>query len=441
MRDARPAEVLETDVLVVGGGAAGLACAVAAARRGRRVVLLERYGFSGGAAVAGLSGTICGLYAASDRRNAEPEQVVHGFVDEFIAAMEARGGLTGPVQYGKTYVRVHDPLVWREASDGLLGAEGNIRVLYHVTVTGVLAEGDHVRGVTAFTKQGPLEVRAKITVDASGDADVAAMAGRALTKGRDGAIQNPTMIFRILGVDMARFLAAHGPDSILDERVMKLIQALNAAGDYRLPRAKIFLFPTPRPGELICNATRIMGADGRELDATRAADLSEAEIEGRKQVREYARFIRDHIAGCEASFVNDTGVQVGVRQTWQIVGRDLLKNEDVTSARKRADGICRSPWPIELHSGEKPKLNWILDDYYEIPLGCFLPATGTGLVMAGRCLSAEHEAMASARVTAQCFGYGQAMGLVADQLCDDPAALPSGSDIRAALNALGAQLT
>lgn len=440
MVDIRPREEMSADVLVVGGGAAGLACALAAARRGRSVILLERYGFSGGAAVAGLSGTVCGLYAASDRRNAPPEQVVHGFVDEFLALMEAKGGITGPVAYGKTYTRVHDPLVWREAADHLLTAEAKIRVLYHATVTGVIADGDHVAGVHVFTKQGPLEVRARITVDASGDADVAAMAGRALTKGRDGAIQNPTMIFRVLGVDVPRFLEAHGPDSILDERVSHLISDLNASGAYHLPRAKIFLFTTPRPGELLCNATRIIGADGRELDATRAADLSEAEVEGRRQVREYARFIRDHIAGCEASFVNDTGVQVGIRQTWQIVGVDRLMNDDVTSARKRPDGICRSPWPIELHSGTKPKLHWILDDYYEVPLNCFIPATGTGLVMAGRSLSAEHEAMASARVTAQCFGYGQAMGLVADRLCDDPSRMPTGADIRAELNRLGAAL-
>lgn len=440
MVDLRHTEVVHTDVLVVGGGAAGLACAVTAARRGRSVILLERYGFCGGAAVAGLSGTVCGLYAASDRRNAEPERLVHGFVDEFLDLMERGGGLTGPVPYGKTYTRVHDPLVWREVADHLLGAEENIRVIYHATVVGAIREGEHVAGVRAFTKQGPMEVRAGITVDASGDADVAAMAGRALTKGRDGAVQNPTMIFRVLGVDVDRFLAVHGADSILGEGVADLIVAQNASGAYRLPRAKIFLFPTPRPGELLCNATRVIGSDGRELDPTRAADLSEAEIRGRLQVREYERFIRDHIAGCEAAFVNDTGVQVGIRQSWQIVGVERLSNDDVTSARKRADGICRSPWPIELHSGEKPKLHWVLDDFYEIPLGCFVPATGTGLVMAGRSLSAEHEAMASARVSAQCFGYGQAVGLVADHLCADPARMPSGADIRAELNALGAAL-
>ncbi len=438
--DTRTATALQADVLVVGGGAAGVACAVAAARRGRKVILVERYGFCGGGAVAGLSGTICGLYTASDRRNSQPEQVVHGFVDEFIALLEARGGLTAPVQYGKTYTRVHDPLVWREAADHVLGAEPNVRVILHATVIGALCEGERIVGVDVFTKQGPLRITAKVVVDASGDADVAAMAGRRLTKGKDGHIQNPTMIFRLAGVDVPRFLSVAGTDSILDAATSALIAELHRSGAYDLPRAKIFLFPTPRPGELLCNATRIVGRDGRELDATVIADLTEAEVMGRRQVREYARFIADRIPGCEKAFVNDTGVQVGIRQTWQIVGRERLTNEAVTSARKRADGICRSPWPIELHSGEKPHLNWILDDYYEVPFDCFVPADGAGLLVAGRCLSAEHEAMASARVTAQCFSYGQAVGIAADAMCDDPGRPPSGEYVRAELNRLGAQL-
>ncbi|MEM7642959.1 MAG: FAD-dependent oxidoreductase, partial [Pseudomonadota bacterium] len=113
--DRRPVETLRADVFIAGGGAAGVAAAVTAARQGCRVVLAERYGFCGGGAVAGLSGTICGLYEAADG-DAPPNKVVHGFVDEFIDLMEARGGLSGPVRYGKTYTRVHDPLVWREAA-------------------------------------------------------------------------------------------------------------------------------------------------------------------------------------------------------------------------------------------------------------------------------------------------------------------------------------
>jgi hypothetical protein len=157
----------------------------------------------------------------------------------------------------------------------------------------------------------------------------------------------------------------------------------------------------------------VLGRDGRELDPLLVEDITEAELQGRRQVREYARFFKDRLVGCEQSFVNDTGVQVGVRQTRQIVGVERLANDDVVSASKRKDSIARSAWPIELHSGEKPHLVWLLDDYYDIPYGCFLPRTGEGLLVAGRCLSAEHEAMASARVTAQCFSYGQAIGLAA----------------------------
>src|SRR5206468_5894382 len=115
--DGRHSLAREADVLVVGGGAAGVAAAVTAARQGAKVILLERYGFCGGGAVAGLSGTICGLYAASERDDAKPEKLVFGFVDEFISAMESRGGLTGPIRYGRTFTRVHDPLVWRETAD------------------------------------------------------------------------------------------------------------------------------------------------------------------------------------------------------------------------------------------------------------------------------------------------------------------------------------
>lgn len=104
----------------------------------------------------------------------------------------------------------------------------------------------------------------------------------------------------------------------------------------------------------------------------------------------------------------DTGVEVGIRQTRSVVGTEMLTNEDVLSCRKRDDGICRVPWPIELHNGEKPKLHWLLDDYYDVPFGTLIPETGENIIVAGRCLSAEHEALASARVTAQCFEYGHA---------------------------------
>lgn len=440
--DRRPSVSMNTDVLVVGGGAAGLAAACTAASHGLKVTLLERYGFCGGAAVAGLSGTVCGLYLARPGAAGEPEKVVHGFVDRFIETMDSRNGLTGPVRYGDTWTRVHEPLAWRESADELLEKSG-VQVLLHTTVIGVHVDGgERVTGVRAYTKQGPFDVKAKVTIDASGDADLFAMAGLDFTVGADGKVQNPTMIFRIRGVDVERFLATYGEDSILPESVMKAIGQANQSGKYKLPRAKIFLFPTPRPNELLCNSTRVVGRDGSELHPLVASELTEAEIEGRRQVREYERFYRATLAGCENAFVNDTGVQVGVRQTRQIVGMERLTNEAVERGAKTPDAIARSPWPIELHSGTKPRLSWLHDDFYEIPLGCFIPRRGESLLATGRSLSAEHEAMASARVTAQCFSYGQAIGHAAAIAVREKLGVREikASDVRELLRKDGAQL-
>jgi hypothetical protein len=224
--------------------------------------------------------------------------------------------------------------------------------------------------------------------------------------------------------------------------ISDMIAAANQAGRYKLPRSKIWMFATTRPGELLCNCTRIVGADGRELNTLFHRDFSEAEVEGRRQARQYAAFFKEELAGCENSFVVDTGVQVGIRQTRQVEGVAKLMNADVIRGRKFPDGIARSPWPIELHSGQKPKVEWLLDDVYEVPFGCFVPQGGENIMVAGRCLSAEHEAVASARVTAQCFGYGHAIGHAARLALRDRIAIGQidGRDVRLLLNQDGARL-
>ena len=438
--DRRATLKIAADVLVVGGGAAGVAAAATAARQGLSVVLVERYGFCGGGAVAGLSGTVCGLYEASDRPDAGPRQVVFGFADEFVRLLESRGGLTPPQRYGKTWTRVHDPLMWREAADHVL-REAGVRILFHAVVTGALLDGERVVGASAWSKEGPVELRARISIDASGDADLVAMAGFESFVGDNGTVQNPTMIFRLGGVDVTRFVATYGEDTIMPEPVSALLREHHGHGWF-LPRSKIWLFPTTRPGELLCNCTRVVGADGRELNTLFARDFTDAELEGRLQMREYARFFREKLVGCENAYVVDTGVQVGVRQTRQARGVATLANADILAGRKFADGIARSPWPIELHAGARPKVEWLLDDWYEVPYGCFVPVRGEGLLTAGRCLSAQHEAVASARVTAQCFSYGHAIGHAA-ALCLEsgiaPRALP-GQAVREALDRTGARL-
>ncbi|WP_245475597.1 FAD-dependent oxidoreductase [Bradyrhizobium sp. Leo170] len=286
--DVRGSIRVDSDVLIVGGGAAGVAAAIASARQGLSVTLVERYGFCGGGAVAGLSGTVCGLYEATNNIAAGPQQVVFGFADEFCRRLEAMGGLGAPLLYGKTWARVHDPLVWREAADAML-REAGVRVIFHAVAQSVRMEGDKVEGLGIWTKQGPVDARAKVVIDASGDADVVAMAGLPNFIGDNGAVQNPTMIFRMMGVDVERFVGEYGVDTIMPEKVSAMIRAKHNAGDYKLPRAKIWLFPTTRPGELLCNCTRVIGPDGRELNTLSYRDFTDAEIEGRLQAREYRR--------------------------------------------------------------------------------------------------------------------------------------------------------
>ena len=440
--DKRVVENISTDVVVVGGGAAGVAAANTIANQNLKVVLIEKYGFCGGGAVAGLSGTICGMYEASDKLQNKPKQAVFGFTDQFAKMLEQKGGLTEPVAYGKTFTRVHDPLVWKETADVFLQNK-NITTIYHAVVIKALVEGnDKIEGVQVWSKQGTFNIRSKITIDASGDADVIAMAGLPNFIGDKGKVQNPTMIFKISGVDIETFKQTYGLNSIMPQEVTDLIIKMNKDNRYKLPRAKIWLFSTTKPNELLCNCTRIIGEDGRELNSLYYKDFTEAETQGRKQIREYAKFFKENLKGCEKSFVTDTGTQVGIRQTRQVDGVYKLKNSDVINGKKFKDGIARSPWPIELHSGNKPKVEWLLDDVYEVPLNCFIPKNGEGIIAAGRCLSAEHEAVASARVTAQCFSYGHAVGHAASISIKENMLLRDikGENVREILNKEGARL-
>ncbi len=431
----------QVDVLVAGGGPAGVAAAETAAIAGKSTYLIEKYGFCGGAAVAGLSGTICGMYMATDDVTAPPEQVVFGFTERFRQSLADNNGVTPPQRYGKTFTVTHDPLVWREVADEMLTNAG-VNILYHTAVSGVIMDGDLFKGVVIESNAGQSIILANIIIDASGDAAVIARAGLETYFGDEGRIQNPTMFFRVAGVDMDQYLEYYGMDTICPPKVTENILKANKELGWELPRHKIWIFPTTRPGELMVNATRLAGQDGRMLNVIDPVDFTEAEVLGRRQVRAYAKFLNEFVPGCESAYVVDTGVEVGIRQTRSIKGVKTLTNEDVVNCRKQEDGICRTPWPIELHSGNKPKLHWLLNDYYDIPFGTLVPKVGENIIVAGRCLSAEHEALASARVTAQCFELGHAAGVAAIQAIDTQTPIRdlNVADIRATMIANGSAL-
>jgi hypothetical protein len=387
------------DLCVIGGGAAGIAAAVGAARSGLQVLLIEKYGFCGGATVAGASGTICGLYSSGDR----PERIVFGFAGEFHDRLLQLGGAGRCIRFGRTALIPHDSFVWKQLADDYL-REHRIETLFHTNFVAAFTEDDRVSTIVVRAAEGLRAIRPRMVIDASGDAEVIHSIGGLTTMGKDGTVQTPTMIFRIGGVEMERFLELD-PNEIIAQ-----VASADHSGSYRLPRHHVYLFPMPNGREVLCNMTRITFPDGSVPVGTRSADLTFAEMEGRDQAREYARFLKDKVRGFQDSYLVDTGAQVGIRQSRSLVGKARLTNEDVLQGRKVQGAATFSAWPIESHSAGDLKISYLENDTYDIPFETLIPVSGTNLLAAGRCLSAEHEAMASARVTAQCFGMGYAAG-------------------------------
>ncbi|MBY8976917.1 FAD-dependent oxidoreductase [Rhodobacteraceae bacterium NNCM2] len=406
---ARIPEFGSFDVIVLGGGPSGIAAATTSAEAGYATLLIERLGFCGGAAVSGMSGTICGLYmTVADPQLAQPQQVIFGFAERFRSALEAEGGLTAPQIYGKTWVATHDCAKYKKTATDLLRGSG-VQVLYHTEMIDVIVEEDALTGLVLHTRSGFTRVTAKRVIDASGDADAVFRMGLATTKGNNGVIQNPSMMFKIGNVDRERYLDYWGADTISPPKVVEKLERRS-----ELVRKKVWLFPTVNPGEILVNGTKITGFDGRALDVTNPVDHSEAEQFSIYQARAFFEFLKEEIPGCEDAYFIDYAQEVGVRQTRSIDGMERLMNDDVVETRKRDDSIARSSWPIELHYGAKPKTEWLIDDCYDVPFGALVPKQGRNVIVAGRCLSAEHEALASCRVTAQCFEYGRAAALATD---------------------------
>lgn len=387
------------DLCVIGGGAAGMAAAVAAARCGLRVLVVEKYGFCGGATVAGASGTICGLYSSGDR----PERVVFGFAGEFHDRLSGLGGAGRCIRFGRTALVPHDSFVWKEVADDYLN-EHHIETLFHTNFVSAFTEGDRVTTIVVRAAEGLRAIQPRIVIDASGDAEVIHSVGGVTTMGKDGTVQTPTMIFRVGGVHMDQFLALD-PNEIIAQ-----VAAADRSGTYRLPRHHVYLFPLPNGREVLCNMTRITFPDGSVPVGIRSSDLTFAEMEGRAQAREYARFLKDKVRGFQDSYLVDTGAQVGIRQGRSLVGKARLTNEDVVQGHKSPGAATFSAWPIESHSAGDLKITYLENDTYDIAFETLIPMSGSNLLAAGRCLSAEHEAMASARVTAQCLGMGYAAG-------------------------------
>ncbi len=418
----------QTDVLIVGSGSAGATAAITAARLGASVALVERYGFMGGISTQVLD-TFYGFYTPGET----PRKVVGGVPDLVVGELERRGvAVYRPNTYGAGQGITYDPetlkVVWET-----LATQSGVRLLYHTFVLDALLEGERVCGVVAATKGGLIRLRASVVIDASGDADVAAAAGVPFESAKDGPVQSLTTTFRLINVDMARARQVKKSD------LHALMQEAIESGAYDLPRREGSVHITPFEGVMATNLTRV-----GQIDATDPEQLTQAEVEGRRQALEYARFLRDRVPGYERSVLASLSHQIGVRESRRIFGEYRLTRQDVLAARQFEDGIALCGAPIEdHHAGGDTRWEYLPEgETYGIPYRCLLPQRVEGLLVAGRCLSADHDAHASVRSMGQCMAMGQATAAAAvlaagQNITPREVAIPA---LRDSLRALGAIL-
>ncbi|MGQ8873721.1 FAD-dependent oxidoreductase [Paenibacillus sp. TSA_86.1] len=410
------------DVVIVGGGPAGIAAAIAAGRQGVRVVLVERYGFVGGMSTAAM------VYPWMTFHTEQGEQVIRGIAQEIVDRLQARGGSPGHLRDTVGFVHSvtpYDSAVYQVVAAEML-KEAGVRLLLHSFVDGVTAVDDRVEAVRVTNKSGQLELQANVFVDASGDADVAYLAGAAIAKGReeDSQSQPMTMKFRMRGVDLGRvkqYMQEHPEDFYEKTPFAELdkIPLTGVSGFYShwkkaavpVQRDQVLFFTGPAEDEVLINCTRVQG-----LDATNAVDLTEAEQEGRKQVLMIAEFLRNDVPGFERASISAVAPQIGIRESRRVIGHYALTQEDVVAGRKFGDVVARSGYPIDIHdpSGQGVTAAFIRGDgAYDIPYRCLISLNMSNLLAAGRCISTTHEAHATTRLTPSCMATGEAAGTAA----------------------------
>ncbi len=407
---ARQTQILgEYDVVVLGGGPAGIAAAVAAARAGRSTILVERYGFLGGMGTAAGVTNFCGLHA---NVHGEIRQVVHGVAGDLLARIDRLGGLNAPhTVFGKTSAQAYDTGAYKIAADELLVSAG-VRLLFHALGAGlVMASPSRIHAVLVETKSGRGAIVGRCFIDGSGDGDLCAWAGVPFELGDgQGNMLYPSTMFRVNGVDPVR---ANEDWS----RIPRLMLEAEAAGRYKFPRKTPIVRPQKNPIEWRVNLTQLANADGMAMNGVDAQELSDAEVLGRQQIASVAGFLTE-VPGFEKSYIVDIAPQVGIRETRRIRGHYALTESDVLDCASFDDTIGVNGWPLELHLAGDVEFRWpkIPESrgFNQLPYRMVVPLQLDNVWVVGRCASMTHEAQSAARVTGACFVMGQAAGAAAD---------------------------
>ena len=428
------------DIIVAGGGVAGVAAAVSAAKLGAKVLLIERYGFLGGLGTAGLVNPFMSSYTSDGK------PLVGGFFTDICDRMRGMGGM---------FHRAFDPEAMKFAAQEMV-LESGAELLLHSWITGARVACSEIVGVEALTKSDTREIDARIVIDATGDGDVAAMAGAPCEFGdpQKGLAQAMTLMFTIGGVDIKPSLiyAKEHPEEMRfpkpasDEDIDRMMQTAvgiagffskveeaKSCGEFPLAQDLVFYITMPTPGQVVVNTTHITKVDGTSSD-----DLTKAEIEGRRQAMALVAFFKKYIPGFESSYLLQTATQVGIRETRRVIGEYVFNADDVGAGRKFADVVMRSAYGVDIHApddtGYKREDERIststappAGDWYEVPYRCLVPLDIDNLLVAGRCISATHEGQGAVRIMPNCMALGQAAG-VAAALCVKQNATPRALD-------------
>ena len=449
----------QTDVLVVGGGTAGLIAAVAASRNGARCLIVDQYGYLGGTMTASLLPHSQTFHAPDGR------QIIKGIPQELFDRLKEANGAIGHLKRPPNYWATDTPYdgeVLKSVADDWVEQE-NIDVLFHTFASEPILQGQDLRGIIIQNKSGRQLVLADIVIDSTGDGDIAAMAGAPYKKGReeDGRCQGVSFQFQMANVDLdrtAEYLKDFRAEAEkmswgrLDsgvigrklgsdrESYVRLVGTLpdSAMETENLDQdIKVFTIESIREGVAIIGHPHILN-----VDATNTKSLTEAEIKGRRKLHRLADALKKYIPGFEKSFVIQTPPQIGVRETRRIMGLYVLTAGDIREGKKFHDTIALGAFPLDIHStaklGENDTVFEQIQSEYGIPYRCLVPQNLDNILVCGRCVSADRAAQASLRVTPTCMAMGQAAGTAA-AMCSQNKTKPRELDINELQKKLAAQ--
>ena len=388
---------LKYDVAVIGGGFAGVAAALSAAREGLKVILVERGNCLGGAAVTGLVNPFMPFWTnIDDNGQKKRKHLSAGIFREILDQLSHEGALgTNEMTFDEEVLK----LVLNR-----MAIKAGVDLLFHSYLIDAAVNGKSIQKVTVANKSGCVDLTAAYFVDATGDADLAAMCECSFRLGRDtdNLCQPMTLCFRLADVDMKAFEKSR-------PTINPLYQEMQKQGKIKNIREDVLIFYTLTDGILHFNSTRVV-----KKSPINAFDITAAEIDAREQVFELHSFLKENIDGFQNSKLIMTASQIGVRESRMIKGEYVLTEEDLVSCKKFEDSIAAGNYDIDIHNPEGSGTSHYYfpdGEYYTIPYRCLLPKELSNLLVAGRCVSATHEAQASIRIMPIVCCLGEAAGV------------------------------